>query len=281
MDDPVMTHHACDLCQADAPRPLPQDPRISVCGSCGFVYVPERRNSAEIAASWGEIYASGAYDPMWPAVQARLFYVATWIDQNIGLAGKSLLDIGAGKGQFMREADRRGARSLGIEPALDPLDHCRYGVLKHAIEDGRLPGDPFDIVTINWTLENCGDCMAMLRFAREHTKPDGWVVVATGSRLMVPFKKPLSKYLNKDIPADLHCFRWSHNSLVGAGAKAGLVAKNVNPFEECDWLVAAFRPEQPFWSELCQDKPDEILSFFATWERITEQPAQTTTWSRK
>jgi SAM-dependent methyltransferase len=270
------------LCGADQPRSLPQDTRISVCGNCGFVYVSERRSSAEIAASWGQIYSSGAYDPEWPAVKARLYYVAEWIDQTIGLKGKQLLDIGAGKGQFLREANRRGAHVFGIEPAADNFDGW---IRKHGIEDGAIPGDPFDIVTINWTLENCGDCLAMLRFAREHCKPDGWVVVATGSRLLVPFKKPLSKYLNPAVPADLHCFRWSYHSLSHAFQNAGIRGfDHLNPYEECDWMVAAGRPESPNAAPLpyVPDDPKEVMAFFATWERITEGTESTiTTWSRK
>lgn len=263
-------HVNCDLCGSTTYTALPQDPRIAVCHGCGFVYVPERRSPAEIAASWGDIYRNGEYDPNWPAVKARLYYVAEWIDQEIGLAGKRLLDIGAGKGQFLQEAKRRGAHVFGIEPALDkPVEHT----IQHAIEDGPIQGlhgliETFDVVTINWTLENCGNCLAMLRFAREHCKPDGWVVVATGSRLLVPFKKPLSKYLNPNVPADLHCFRWSAKSLAGAGMKTGLLVRLINPYEECDWLVAAFQPERLFPSEMRPDKSADILAHFAEWQRV-------------
>lgn len=267
-------HHACDLCSADQPIPLPQDPRISVCGSCGFVYVTERRSSAEIAASWEEIYSSGAYDPNWPAVKARLYYVAEWIDQNIGLAGKHLLDIGAGKGQFMREARKRGADVFGIEPATDEGDGW---IRKHAVEDGPIAGPPFDIVTINWTLENCGDCLAMLRFARQHCKPDGWVVVATGSRILVPYKKWLSAYLNTKIPADLHCFRWSYNSLNKAFCSAGLHPSGANLYEECDWMVlAATRTDKVI--DAAGDNPHEVLAFFHSWAKL-EAPTHPTTWT--
>jgi hypothetical protein len=265
----LMSHHACDLCGTDAPRPLPQDPRISVCGNCGFVYVSERRSSAEIAASWGQLYESGAYDPNWPAVKARLYYVAEWIDQNIGLAGKSLLDIGAGRGQFIDEARRRAANCFGLEPAGDGR---HPHIWPHSIETSGL-AEQFDIVTICWTLENCGDCMAMLRFAREHCKPDGWVVVATGSRILVPFKKPLSKYLNKDIPADLHCFRWSMNSLTGTGVIAGMRTIKVNPHQECDWLVVAFQPSNVVLEPVpglpyFHDDPNTVLAYFDMWSKV-------------
>lgn len=258
--------HDCDLCGASAspPHELPQDPRISVCGSCGFVFVPERRSSQEIAESWKQIYRDKLYDPTWPAVKARLYYVAEWIDQNIGLAGKDLLDIGAGKGQFLTEASHRSARVFGIEPAAEGYD---YRIIKWAIEDGPLDGGPWDIVTINWTLENCGDCLAMLKFARDHVKPDGWVVVATGSRILVPFKKPLSSYLNLEIPADLHCFRWSEKSLERAIALAGFCHEKSNYYNECDWLIKAAKPGQGSRLSYRKDNPRKVLGYFKAWAK--------------
>lgn len=264
-----MTMHFCDLCGAGSPTQLPQDPRIAVCSRCGFIYVPERRSPEQIAKSWEQVYADGLYDPNWPAVKARLFYVAEWIDQTIGLAGKSLIDIGAGKGQFLRFAAQKQARVFGIEPAATEYD---YDIVKRSIEDGPL-NEKWDVVTINWTLENTADPMAMLRFARDHVKPDGWVVVATGSRILVPFKKALSKYLNLNIAADLHCSRWSYNSLTGAGVISGMKTETVNPYRECDWLVAAFRPSDTVLETVpglpyFHDAPQAVLDHFATWEKV-------------
>lgn len=258
---------ACDLCGANQPIPLPQDPRIAVCGACAFLYVPERRTSAEIAASWADIYASKAYDPTWPAVRARLYYVAEWIDQNIGLLDKRLLDIGAGDGFFMREVRRRGARAFGIEPATgNEVPFIMPWTLDQAAE---FLTEQFDLVTINWTLENCGDALAMLRFARARCKPAGLVVVATGSRILVPYKKPLSSYLNKSLPADLHCFRWSLRSLTTMMGVAGLDYRHVNPYEECDWLVIGAKPTKHDSQILAmeRDGPKTTLDFFAAWER--------------
>jgi SAM-dependent methyltransferase len=257
--------HRCDLCDSGDWYELPQDRRIAVCGGCGFVFVPERRSSEEIADSWAEIYRKGLYDPTWPAVKARLFYVAEWIDQMIGLNGKSLLDIGAGKGQFLSFAAKYGASVFGIEPAAEEYD---YRIVRRSIEAGPLT-EKWDVVTINWTLENCGDCLAMLRFARDHCKPGGHVVVATGSRLLVPFKKPLSKYLNREIAADLHCFRWSANGLSRAGLLVDLAPEYVNPFEECDWLVTAFRHGNDGRIYTVHiDDPKEVLDFFDVWSEI-------------
>ena len=156
------------------------------------------------------------------------------------MKGKLLLDIGAGEGTFLKMARERGAEVIGLEPCM--------GNVGKIIDDGIVcwPGtiedtegsDRFDIITILWTLENCADCIGMLKRAREWLKPDGVVVVATGSRILVPFKKPLSKYFS-DNPADTHCFRFSSRSLFRALKKVGLLAAENNSFVDSDCMVVA------------------------------------------
>lgn len=268
--------HPCDLCGGADSTPLPQDPRIHVCRGCGFVYVRERRPPAEVAAAWAEVYASGGYDPQWPGVQARLFYVASWIRENIGLDNKRLLDIGAGDGTFLIYAGNNASNIglHGLEPtAAAPTWWPPDGWIQSSIETAPADLGKFDLVTINWTLENTSDCMAMLRFAREHVKDDGHVVVATGSRILVPFKKPLSHYLAPDRPADLHCYRWSYRTLFQAMLKAGLMPVKANDYEDRDEVVLAAKPIHYSWGDVPigtkgRDHPDDVLFFFANWQRM-------------
>ena len=261
--------HDCDLCGSPSRLPLPQDPRIGICARCGFVYVPERRTAEEVALAWDDIYRNEQYSPKWPAVRARLFYVSEWIEQTIGFEGKSVLDIGAGDGFFLLEARIRGAHPVGLDPS--PHNARRIRGLDMVCHEGSIekvgPCGQYDIVTILWTLENTTDCLAMLRYARERLLPGGHVVVATGSRILVPFKKPLSSYLNPDVPADMHCFRWSYNSLDRATELAGLYPMDWNPFQECDWMVGAFLGADPD-IPANPDDPAAVLQYFADWARM-------------
>ena len=263
----------CDLCGSSNRLPLPQDPRISICARCGFCYVSERRTAEEVALAWDDIYRTEQYSPKWPAVRARLFYVAEWIEQTIGFEGKSVLDIGAGDGFFLQQCRIRGAHPVG----LDPSPHNARGIraLDMTCHEGSIekvgPCGQYDIVTINWTLENTTDCLAMLRYARERLLPGGHVVVATGSRILVPPKKPLSSYLNPDVPADMHCFRWSFSSLTRAFMQANLTFAAANESLECDWMVMAAN-DRPVPAD-CRDEtfhnsPAAVLQHFADWARM-------------
>ena len=262
--------HDCDLCGSTSNTPLPQDDRIAVCQGCGFVHVRERRSSEEIAAAWGAVYGE-AYNPEWPGVKARLYYVAEWLDQHYGLAGKTLLDIGAGRGQFMHFAAAKGAYPVGLEPSAANCQHIRSLGLpaNHgSIESVAYMGQ-YDFVTILWTLENCGDCLAMLRWAKEQLAPGGRVVVATGSRILVPFKKALSSYLNPKLPADLHCFRWTPETLCLAFQHVELGIELVNDYRERDELVVVARVDPVSLVALANfNLPDLVLAHFAEWGRL-------------
>lgn len=269
--------HNCDLCGSSdtvslpvsaaytAPEPLPV-----ICASCGFVYVRKRRPVAEIARAWDDIYASGAYNPDWPGVRARLWYVAEFVNRYSKINGRRILDIGAGNGVFLEMMWRRGMLPSAIEPYpknAELLKSKGVDVFEGAVEDYFCPPDKrFDIVSILWTLENCGDCIAMLRKAAECTRLSGMVVIATGSRILVPYKKPLSRYLSKN-PADTHCFRWSRNSLARALKEAGLMAVGWNDYVDRDEMIVLAMRDDNGVVNPDSDDPVEVAEFFAEWER--------------
>lgn len=172
--DPTAVKHNCDLCEEDNPEYLDMVPGAAVCGNCGFVYVPYRRSPEAIAKAWDDVWGEG-YTSAWPMVKARLTYVAEWIDQNIGLEGKSVLDIGAGEGAFGAIALECGAYVMGIEPSHKncvKLDTVGIPYLEGTLEDAEGSSLWFDIVTILWTLENCGDCIDFLKRAKSFLKPE-------------------------------------------------------------------------------------------------------------
>jgi hypothetical protein len=241
----------CDLCgSADAVelevlRRYTDGQPIHVCRNCGFVYVRGRRSAKSIADTWSKETFQTSYAARIPAVKARHMYLAEFIDTNVGLADRKLCDIGGGEGQFLdlvRGPDY-GADVFAIEPS---ADNCRrmegMGIpsFNGTIEDFRQAPEAearrFDIVTIMWTLENCQSCRSMLDAAWNILEDGGYLMVVTGSRLLVPFKKPLHYYVPID-PVDTHCFRFSANTLQGLLAVSGFEVAHVNRYIDTDYLV--------------------------------------------
>jgi 2-polyprenyl-3-methyl-5-hydroxy-6-metoxy-1,4-benzoquinol methylase len=259
----------CDICGSADYTPLGFDPRVVVCGECGFVYVPNRRSPAEIATVWDEMWGE-TYSAQWPMIKARLTYVNEWLDFNFNLAGKKVMDIGAGDGEFLKMVRLKDAEPYGVEPAKENIKIIRDAHIPHyhgTIETLPAVGK-FDLITILWTLENCGDCVNFLRRAKRSLKPGGSVVVATGSRIMVPYKKRISQYINRDNPPDSHCFRFSRRSLSNAMEMAGLEETVVNRYQDSDWLLIAAEPKEVGAEpDIIPENPEHILNFFNEWER--------------
>lgn len=270
-----MNLRPCDLCGSTDAAKLPQADKygsggVYVCMGCGFVHVKERRSSEEIAASWDAIYGAG-YTAMWPAVFARLNYVTEWYAQAYGWEGKSVLEIGAGEGRFLEMVRDRGAHPVAIEPSAKNCQTLRSKDIfaHHGTAEQCGTVGTFDVVAILWTLENCQDCIRMLKIARDNLARDGVLLIATGSRVLTPFKKPLSAYFGKN-PPDMHCFRWSPASLANAMKKTRFFVSSLNQYHESEWLVMTGRPAMSEHHDDLVSRGDDwraVLNHFAEWER--------------
>lgn len=273
-----MTEFPCDLCGSAAAVEVPHaraytdGQPIHICTGCGFVYVKERRSAEAIAASWtDEIFGAG-YTAAYPGVAGRLAYVAELVEQSVGLRGRMVVEIGAGEGFFLELArGRYDAGVFGIEPSPANCERMRgidIECVAATIEryDGSRDGT-FDLVFVLWTLENCQDLRALLAGARRLLKPGGYVVVATGSRILVPFKKPLWAYLSRN-PTDTHSFRFSANTMRGALAVSGFETAQLNRYLDNDVLCAigASRDGEIDWP---RDDYLAVHGFFERWHADT------------
>lgn len=269
----------CDLCGATESFEVPhsrefhQAQPIDICSRCGFVYVKRRRSARRIADVWSsDIFGSG-YTAATPAVIARLTYVAAFVEQSIGWSGRRVAEIGAGEGSFltMIREPRYGARVFGIEPSADNCARMKdsgidrfHGTIEEFTATDTSTS-PVDVVAILWTLENCQDCKVMLDGAHRALAPDGHIVVATGSRILVPFKKPLHTYFSQ-YPADIHAFRFSANTLRAILAVCGFDVVGQNRHIDSDVLCMVAKKTDRRTALAWQgDRPLEVYTFFERW----------------
>jgi 2-polyprenyl-3-methyl-5-hydroxy-6-metoxy-1,4-benzoquinol methylase len=273
---------ACELCDHDEFAEIEElrlytnGQQVHVCKNCGFVQVIRRRSPERIAAAWANELYETEYTARIPAVKARHVYVAETMDTMIGLRGRSVADIGAGEGYFLRMLrDDYGASVFGIEPSSrncalmqDASLQCFDGTAEQfvaASSDYRR----FDIVTVIWTLENSNSCRRLMDVAWSLLKDDGHVVVATGSRILVPFKKPLDYYMGP-YPADTHAFRFSVNTLEGLLSISGFQKTYVNHYIDSDVLcMIARKMERKASANWERDDWQRVLEFFARWHHDT------------
>jgi len=284
----LMTSHeyrlfSCELCNGNDFAEIPEaklytaNQPLHVCKGCGFVQVIRRRPSELIAQVWAKELYQTKYTARIPAVKARQVFVAEMIDTTIGLRGKSVCDIGAGEGYFLEMLrDQYGADVFGIEPSTPNCTRMR----EHKIECFDGTGEQFmqspeanrrfDVVTIIWTLENANSCRRLMEAAWVLLKDGGHVVLATGSRILVPFKKPLNYYLGPNA-ADTHAFRFSANALNGLLAETGFEQVNTNRYIDNDILCmigqrSNKRDRRPWQG----DDWRQVLNFFHRWHEDTQ-----------
>lgn len=282
MNDNIRDHD-CDLCNSGDAVEISEarfytgDVPLHVCRNCGFVYVRARRSAQAIADSWSDDLYGARYTAALPAVQARQTFVAAFIESTIGLAGSSVCDIGAGEGLFLEmiRAPKFGAEVFGVEPSaangrlMDTMGIANFvGTVEAYHASG--PTERFDLVTIIWTLENCQSCRSMLDAAWDLLKPNGHIAIATGSRILVPFKKPLHYYLGPG-EQDTHAFRFSRNSLESALAASAFRVVGENRFIDNDILCLV---AQKTGRESTLDRPRDdwraVADFFARWHAETQ-----------
>lgn len=272
---------SCDLCKNSEAVEIPhvrnytKGQPIHICKNCGFVYVTQRRSTEEIAKMWSEELFGDHYTARIPAVVARQTYVADFIDMNIGLKNKEVCDIGAGEGQFLNIIRKQyGAKPFGTEASqsnchlLKDMDIAYFqGTIEDYASSSTKKNYQADIITMMWTLENCRSCTDMLKIAFEIVKPNGYVVAATGSRLLVPFKKPLHLYFSQK-PVDIHSFRFSRNTLQGLLSISGFQVTHENHYLDSDVLcLIAQKKEKGTKIPWKGDDFLKVYDFFDRWHK--------------
>jgi ubiquinone/menaquinone biosynthesis C-methylase UbiE len=237
----------------------------------------------------GEIYttravsdrgSSVAYTARIPAVISRLTFVAETICTSLGLKDFRLCGIGAGEGVFLdiiQQIDPT-IKSLAVEPSANNCKvmkergiDCFDGTIEEFMVANSSQAGEFDVVTLLWTLENCFSCRDMVEAASRLLKPGGRLIVAIGSRILVPFKKPLNCYLSKD-PVDIQSFRFSANSLKRLATTCGFHPDYENQYIDNDVLCLGFTKKEHSREESksLADDYRQVLGFFECWDKETQ-----------
>ncbi len=270
----------CDLCGCSESIEMPHVREytdgqvIDICTNCGFIYVKKRRSFEKIAQVWTEELFGKAYSSRNPVMYSRHHYVADFVDTKLDLKSKQVCDIGAGEGQFLNIVREQYTASVfGIEPSESNcklMDEMGIDNFIGTVEEYPEAGEKMDIAFIMWTLEACQSCRQMLSDAYRILKPDGHVVIVTGSRILVPFKKPIYCYLSKT-PVDTHPFRFSANTLRGILAESHFEEVYTNGYINNDiFCMIAKKTDMEKTIAWEKDNYLDVYEFFRRWHLETE-----------
>jgi len=285
MSENTYIEFPCDVCNSNDAVEVPHsreyqnDEPVHICRNCGFVFVKNRRSAERIGQAWSDEIFGEVYTAQIPAVRARLLYVTDYIDTYIKLKGKSVCDIGGGEGvllDIMASTQYDVGSRCAIEPSPKNCEtltkmgiDCFHGTIEDYEANDQMQFQT-EIVTITWTLENCQQCRKMLDVAWGILKPGGYLCIATGSRILVPFKKPLHFYLSKN-PADTNSFRFSANTTRAIMAVSHFQPEFINRYIDSDILcVIGRKVSKDTEVQWTGDNYLEVYNFFERWHAETK-----------
>jgi len=240
-------------------------------------------NINEVVQYWSNnIFKSSSpedYNAFLPFATARLFYVFRSIVDFFNLTTDSNLtiaDFATGQGVLLNIIKNfsKNLNLVGTEHSselVEMLSNSGFNIQSTPVTS-KIPSlFEADIGIINWTLSCCANPYDFLLGVRNNLSDSGYVVVAESSRIMVPYKKPLSYLLNPTHPTNIHPFYFSKNSLAALLQSCGFEVRYTNRFFDSDvLLIIAQKSSMPNQDKkLVVDSAEDVINFFNKYHELT------------
>lgn len=196
------------------------------CRDCDIVFL-NPPPPAEIGREYfAEAYAGHAAGNIYydDGFKERTSQLRLDVLSRYGAPGRTLLDVGCGKGQFVSVARRNGWDAWGVEFDSGACEYARshFGlqtVLNGSVDHPGLP-QPFDVVTLWDVIEHVPDPVEIFRQAVARLRKGGLIVVRTANIRSWAFDRHRAQWwaFGSD-----HRFYFSPHSLGVAMQRAGLL----------------------------------------------------------
>jgi SAM-dependent methyltransferase len=179
----------CPICAAAAlPAFAAGDHRMYRCEACATAFVEPMPSSEFLAAFYArfhrELEAGGGYEQFEARMAADFPAKLARVAARLGARGGRVLDVGCGKGHFVRACLDAGLDAFGIDLSASAIEAARRAGLPVAC--GRVEAlgpvlGPFDAVTFWATIEHLPDPVGTLRAIRASLRPGGWLLLDSGA----------------------------------------------------------------------------------------------------
>jgi SAM-dependent methyltransferase len=159
----------------------------------------------ELGSRW---VASAGWPPPEPIIRNHERIIA---ELERLTSGRQLLDVGAGRGELVAAARRRGWRGVGVEPYQRAVVEARHvfgiDLIDSKWQRGLVGAEAFDAVVLNHVIEHLADPLDALEAAWEALKPNGLLYLAAPNARTIDVLLSRETYLGVfDAPRHRHVF---------------------------------------------------------------------------
>jgi ubiquinone/menaquinone biosynthesis C-methylase UbiE len=125
-----------------------------------------------------------------------------------------------------------------------------------------------DFASLNWTLCNCSNPIAVLQSINNSLVDNGFLMIAESSRILVPFKKPIYNYFNSRFKSSYHPWHFSYNSLQNLLEICNFRVVFANRYyDENDlFIICQKQDKKSHKPRIVIDKYKKVIEFFRRWK---------------
>ncbi|MCP5145044.1 MAG: class I SAM-dependent methyltransferase [Gammaproteobacteria bacterium] len=217
------------------------------CDRCGMVFISPLPTQSELEQYYRTRYREdykGTYEPrrkhVYRAAQSALL---RW--QRLDALGRrkgTVLDVGAGGGEFLYLMHRLGFETIGVEPHAGYAGFARraYGleIIEGPIQALNLEPARYDIITVHHVLEHLPDPVTALSRLRKSLRAGGVLLVEVPN-IRARYHSPATRFHRA------HLMSFSAETLIAAAAAAGLGLLDLQLVPGVEHLNAAFTQATP------------------------------------
>jgi len=182
----------CPVCEGHGVQ-LEDQSQACQCESCGVIFLNPRPSVGELLKKRDKQFAGALTADhsvsMRSDAQAALevmrgyHFVVSGKDAPLNAFGKRMLDVGCGLGFRLREFEKYGWSSVGLEPSANARSYTQ-AVMIHVIENDfeSIRVGPFDLILLEDVIEEVTEPGKLVTSIKESLSPQGVVCVAVPLR---------------------------------------------------------------------------------------------------
>lgn len=148
----------------------------------------------------------------------------------------TILDIGAGTGDFLLTCKNDGWQATGIEPSAKAKSIAESKGITMTASQNDLPDHSFDVITMWHVLEHVPDLEAQLQSLKRLLKPEGTVIVAVPNFKSYDAQHYQSYWAAYDVP--IHLWHFSKTAIQKLFATQGMELVKVLPMKFDSYYVS-------------------------------------------